>query len=204
MVETQIVGREIENRQVIKAMFEVPRHLFVPNYLQSEAYNDYPLPIGEAQTISQPYMVAKMVALLEPQEDSRILEIGTGSAYQAAVLAEIVQQVFTVEWIDGLAKKAESLTKRLRYDNISIKTGDGSVGWPEHAPYNGIVISAAAPELPAPLVEQLGEGGMIVAPVGNRVIQSLTRAKKISGKLQREQLFDCMFVPLLGAHGWNN
>jgi protein-L-isoaspartate(D-aspartate) O-methyltransferase len=204
MVEKQIIGRGIENQQVIKAMMEVPRHLFVPDNLQNEAYNDYPLPIGEAQTISQPYMVAKMAALLGTQDNSRVLEIGTGSAYQAAVLAEIVQHVFTIEWVESLAKKAENLTEELGYDNISVKTGDGSIGWPEHAPYDSIIVTAAAPELPPPLITQLREGGVIVAPIGNRVLQTLTKMTKVSGELQEENLFDCMFVPLLGTHGWNN
>lgn len=202
MVETQIIGRGITNQQVIDAMMKVPRHLFVPTYLQNEAYNDYPLPIGEAQTISQPYMVAEMTAALEPKENDRVLEIGSGSGYQAAILAEIVNELFTIERIETLARRAENLLRQLDYKNIFIKVGDGTMGWQEYAPYDSILITAATPELPPPLVEQLKEGGIIVAPIGNKIVQTLTKIKKIGGMLHQEQLFDCMFVPLVGAYGW--
>lgn len=202
MVETQIIARNISNSQVIAAMLKIPRELFIPKYLQNEAYNDSPLPIGESQTISQPYIVAQMTQALEPKNTDRILEIGTGSGYQSVILAEIVQEVFTIECIETLARRAESVVEKLGYKNIFIKVGDGTMGWEEHAPYNGILITAATPKLPPPLVEQLKEGGIIVAPIGNKIVQTLTKITKIGGELHQEQLFECTFVPLVGAYGW--
>lgn len=203
MVETQIIRRGITNQQVVEAMLKVPRHKFVPQSLRNEAYNDYPLPIGEAQTISQPYIVAEMTVALESNKRSRILEVGTGSGYQSAILAEIVYEVFTIECKEALAMRAKRILEELGHKNIFTKVGDGTTGWQEYAPYDGILVTAATPQIPPPLIEQLKEGGTIVAPIGDRLTQILTKIKKISGKLHQEELFSCMFVPLIGTYGWH-
>ncbi|MCK4353058.1 protein-L-isoaspartate(D-aspartate) O-methyltransferase [candidate division WOR-3 bacterium] len=204
MVEEQIVFRGIKSQQVISAMLKVPRHLFVPLSLRYEAYGDYPLPVGEGQTISQPYMVAEMTADLELKSEDKVLEIGTGSGYQSAVLAEIVKKVFTIEKIVSLANKAELLLQKLGYKNVFIEVGDGSQGLQAHAPYDGILVTAGAPQIPEPLFKQLKEEGRLIIPIGDRIFQTLTKVKKIKGKLIKEKLFDCMFVPLLGTYGWRN
>jgi protein-L-isoaspartate(D-aspartate) O-methyltransferase len=204
MVETQLIPRGITDSQVLGAMMKVPRHLFVPEHLQEKAYNDYPLPIGEGQTISQPYMVAQMTEVLELTKESLILEIGTGSGYQTAILAEIVQKVYTIERIEVLAKRAKDLLNKLGYRNIFIKIGDGTIGWKEYSPYDRILITAGTPKVPSPLFDQLKEGGIIIVPIGDRVIQTLTRVRKIKGKIVEEKLFDCMFVPLIGKYGWKD
>ena len=202
MVQEQIVARGVKNKRVISAMLKVERHLFVPETLWDDAYGDYPLPIGESQTISQPYMVAEMTAKLEPQENYRILEIGTGSGYQSAILAELTNEVYTIEIIEPLANKAATKLQDLGYKNIFVKIGDGSRGLPEHAPYDGIIVTAGAPNLPEPLFEQLKDGGKIVIPIGDRTFQTLMCITKKEGKKQEEQFFDCMFVSLIGAYGW--
>ncbi|MBI4722717.1 MAG: protein-L-isoaspartate(D-aspartate) O-methyltransferase [Candidatus Stahlbacteria bacterium] len=202
MVETQIISRDIEDKKVINAMKKVPRHLFVAKDLEEDAYNDHPLPIGLGQTISQPYMVAQMTSVLGTCGSSRILEIGTGSGYQASILAELVAEVFTIECIETLAHSAERVVRGLGYENIFMKIGDGTLGWQEHSTYDGILITAATPFFPLPLVEQLKDGGIIVAPIGDKSIQTLTKARKIGNKLHQEQLFDCVFVPLVGRYGW--
>lgn len=204
MVEEQIIARGIKDKRVISAMLKVERHLFAPKTLWRDAYGDYPLPIGESQTISQPYMVAEMTAILEPQKDHSILEIGTGSGYQSAILAELVQEVYTIEIIGSLANKAKQRLKKLGYENIFVKVGDGTLGLPEYAPYDGILVTAGAPELPEPLFEQLKEGGKIVIPIGNRVFQTLIRITKVKGKKEEESFFDCMFVSLIGTYGWKH
>ena len=204
MVDEQIKGGGIRDKNVIVAMLKVERHLFVPESLQNEAYNNYPLPIGEYQTISQPYMVAAMTAELEVSQKDKVLEIGTGSGYQSAILAEVVSEVFTVEWRETLAKEAKSLLEELGYKNIFVKTGDGSLGWQKYAPYDGIIVTAGAPEMPLPLFEQLKENGKLIIPIGRRAVQTLTKITKVKGKPHEKQLFDCMFVPLLGAYGWEN
>lgn len=202
MVDNQIIARGINNEYVIQAMLKVPRHLFVPKHLEEEAYNDYPLPIGENQTISQPYMVAEMTAQIEPQPHFRVLEIGTGSGYQSAILAEIVKEVYTIEKIEKLATSAMALLKKLGYNNIFIKVGDGTLGYEEAAPYDAIIVTAGTPKLPYPLFEQLKEGGIIVAPIGGKIFQTLTKIRKVNNEPKEERLFDCMFVPLIGEYGW--
>ena len=203
MVEFQIIGRGIRDRGVIDAMLRVPRHLFVPPAYRGEAYNDYPLFIGRGQTISQPYMVAAMTEALELKGEERVLEIGTGSGYQTAVLAEIVPEVFTIERDPLLAERAKELLEELGYKNIRFKIGDGTLGWPEEAPFDRIIVTAAAPAVPEPLKEQLRVGGIIVIPIGGRFGQTLVKGKKISEKkLKVEELFECAFVPLVGKYGF--
>lgn len=203
MVDWQIVGRGVKDQRVIEAMLKVPRHLFVPEAMRDEAYGDYPLPIGDGQTISQPYMVAEMTADLELKPSDKVLELGTGSGYQAAVLAELVQEVYTIERIEKLAIKAENTLKKVGYKNIVVKVGDGSSGLPDYAPYDAILVTAGAPQIPQPLLEQLNEGGRLVVPTGGRMFQTLIRVKKVAGKFEEKHLFDCMFVPLVGAYGWS-
>ncbi|HDM90178.1 MAG TPA: protein-L-isoaspartate(D-aspartate) O-methyltransferase [candidate division WOR-3 bacterium] len=203
MVEYQIVGRGVRDRGVIEAMLKVPRHLFVPPPYREEAYNDYPLSIGRGQTISQPYMVAVMTEALELKGDEKVLEIGTGSGYQTAVLAEIASEVFTIERDPLLAERARELLESLGYRNIHFRVGDGTLGWPEEAPFDRIIVTAAAPSIPKPLREQLRVGGIIVIPVGGRYGQTLVKGKKVSDeKMEIEELFDCAFVPLVGEYGF--
>ena len=202
MVKEQIIARGVKNKSVISAMLKVEREQFVPESLWDDAYGDYPLPIGEAQTISQPYMVAEMTAKLDPQKEDKILEIGTGSGYQSAVLAELVKEVYTIETIESLANKAEEKLNNLGYKNIFVKIGDGSIGLPEYAPYDGIIVTAGAPATPEPLFEQLKEGGKIVIPTGDRTFQKLIRITKKEGKKSRYVGIDCMFVSLVGTYGW--
>ena len=204
MVEEQIIARGVKDPRVIEAMLRVPRHLFVPKEFQNEAYNDYPLPIGRGQTISQPYMVAAMTEALEVNETHKVLEIGTGSGYQAAVLAEIAREVYTVERLEDLAERAERILKEtLGYKNVHIRVGDGTLGWPEHAPYDRIIVTAAAPEPPKPLLDQLGSPGIMVIPLGDLMGQMLTRViKDPEGAIRQEELFPCAFVPLVGKYGF--
>jgi len=203
MVKTQLVPRGITDANVLRAMRTVKRHLFVPEAQRSAAYSDYPLPIGEGQTISQPYIVALMTQLLAANKDSRVLEIGTGSGYQAAVLAEIAKEVWTIEIIEALGKSAEARLKELGYENVHVRIGDGYAGWPEHAPFDGIIVTCACREAPQPLVEQLGEGGRMVIPVGGSLsYQTLTLFEKKNGILHKKDITGCVFVPLLGPHGW--
>jgi protein-L-isoaspartate(D-aspartate) O-methyltransferase len=202
MVEFQLKPRGINDPRVLEAMSEVHRHLFVPEDARPHAYGDHPIPIGEGQTISQPYMVALMTQALELKGDERVLEVGTGSGYQAALLSRLCSKVYTVEKVASLALKTKELFNKQGYDNINVKVGDGTEGWPEFSPYDGIVVTAGAPKIPEPLVEQLAEGGRIVIPVGNTFSQELVVGKKISGKLTQEGVCGCMFVPLLGKYGW--
>ncbi len=196
--------RGIRDERVLSALLKVPRHLFVPEELRDRAYVDAPLPIGEGQTISQPYIVALMTEALELDENSRVLEIGTGSGYQAAILAEIAKEVYTVERIPALLERAKRILEALGYDNIYFKLGDGTLGWEEHAPYDAIIVTAGAPEVPEPLVEQLKVGGRMVIPVGDEFSQRLLRVTKLdsSGKVKIEDLGGCVFVKLKGKHGW--
>lgn len=204
MVDWQLRRRGIRNEAVLKAMEEVPRHLFVPPRLQAAAYDDSPLYIGHGQTISQPYMVARMTELLEVSPGSRVLEIGTGSGYQAAVLAHMGAEVWTVERIPELAEKAKAILTELGYTQVHIRVGDGTAGWPEYAPYDGIVVTAAAPYVPDPLVEQLAENGRLVIPVGGRDIQQLRVVRKAAGGTKEHFVLDCRFVPLVGEYGYND
>ena len=202
MVRTQLLPRGITDRMVIDAMLKVPRHLFVGESLRHRAYDDCALPIGEGQTISQPYMVAVMTELLELDGDERVLEIGTGSGYQAAVLAELAREVFTIERIEDMAKKAETLLKDLGYDNVCVFVGDGTKGLPEYAPFDRILITAGTPEIPEILKKQLSDGGIIVAPVGSKYSQQLFRLIKKGHNFKIEYHTPCVFVPLIGEYGW--
>jgi protein-L-isoaspartate(D-aspartate) O-methyltransferase len=202
MVKIQLAARGIADARVLDAMGRVPRHLFVDSSAQPEAYEDMALPIGEGQTISQPYMVAIMTELLELKGDEKVLEIGTGSGYQAAVLAELAREVYTIERIAALAEKAIERFRSLSYSNIYVKTGDGTLGWPEKSPFDRIVITAASPRIPDPLHAQLSEGGILLAPVGSRYSQELLKIKKTAERILEEYHTPCVFVPLLGEHGW--
>lgn len=196
MVKIQIMDRGITNVATIKAMRKVPRHLFVPKEYEDNAYGDYPLPIGNGQTISQPYIVAYMTEVVRPTEKKKALEIGTGSGYQAAVLAEIVDIVYTIEIIPELARESAFRFKKLGYNNIIGKSGDGYNGWPEHAPFDIIIVTAAADEIPQPLIDQLAENGMLVIPVGEPgSIQKLMLLVKKKGKIEKSSLSFVRFVP---------
>jgi protein-L-isoaspartate(D-aspartate) O-methyltransferase len=202
MVEEQIAARGIKNSRLLAAMRKIPRHLFVDPGLLQRAYHDSSLPIGERQTVSQPYMAARMTEALELFGEERVLEIGTGSGYQTALLAELSFNVFSVEKIRPLAMKARAVLDRLEYHNIAIQVGDGSIGWPEHSPFDAILVTAGAPDLPRPLLEQLAVGGRLVIPVGNDESQVLVRVTRHSSKFEEEQLGDCRFVKLWGKFGW--
>ncbi len=197
MVRTQIIDRGIDDRDVIRAMMTVPRHMFVPDQHKGLAYIDSPLPIGCDQTISQPYIVALMTAALALDGGGRVLEIGTGSGYQAAVLAEIADTVFTIEIVQTLAERASALLDTLGYDNIFVRYGDGYDGWPDKAPFDGVIVTAAAPVIPQPLIEQLGERGRLVIPVGDR-FQELEVLEKRGGELKRLFTLPVRFVPMTG------
>jgi protein-L-isoaspartate(D-aspartate) O-methyltransferase len=203
MVEEQIRRRGIRDKNVLEAMEKVPRHLFVLPEFREEAYNDYPLPIGHGQTISQPYIVAAMTEALLLKGREKVLEIGTGSGYQTAILAEISDEVCTIERDPDLLSRARVLLEELGYENIKYKVGDGTLGWEEEAPFDRILVTAGAPYTPPPLEEQLKRGGILVIPLGNRYSQVLTRIyKKKEGDLHYEELFDCAFVPLVGEYGF--
>jgi protein-L-isoaspartate(D-aspartate) O-methyltransferase len=196
MVEDQIRARGVKDRRVLEAMRKVERHLFVPSHLRHLAYEDFPLPIGEGQTISQPYIVALMTELLALKGTERILEIGTGSGYQAAILAELVKEVYTIEILEPLAKQSERLFRELNYRNIKVKLGDGFLGWSEFSPFDGIIVTCAPDKIPSPLLEQLAEGGRLVIPVG-ALRQELKLVRKVKGKIQEEDIIPVRFVPML-------
>ena len=202
MVEEQIAFRGVRNPRVLAVMGKVPRHEFMPEALRVQAYGDHAMPIGEGQTISQPYIVALMTELLDLQGNERVLEIGTGSGYQAAVLAELCQKVFTVERVKKLADRARAALDRLGYRNVAMKVFDGTYGWKEMAPFDAIIVTAASPDVPAALVEQLREGGRLVIPVGERYSQELIRIVKTATGTTRTSSIPCVFVPLIGNHGW--
>ena len=202
MVEL-IKKRGIKDERVLNAMLKVPRHLFVPPEIVDRAYDDCPLPIGKGQTISQPYIVALMTEALELDEDSKVLEIGTGSGYQAAILAEIAKEVYTVERIPELLERARKTIESLGYTNIHFKLGDGTMGWEEEAPFDAIIVTAASPDIPEPLVEQLKIGGRMVIPVGSELTQELLKIRKTGEKrIEVESLGGCIFVKLKGKYGW--
>lgn len=204
MVERQLVGRGIADQRVIQAMLAVPRHLFIEEALQGQAYSDFPLPIGERQTISQPYMVARMTEALALLGCERILEIGTGSGYQAAVLSKVVSRVYTVERIPALARRARKILDAIGCANVQIKVGDGTLGWAEEAPFDGIMVTAGAPAVPDEYRCQLAIGGRLVIPVGGAQSQALLRITRLSeARFQQEELIGCRFVPLIGVHGWH-
>ncbi len=202
MVDSQLRHRGIADPRVLAAMEKVPRHRFLPNPEDSAAHGDHPLSIGSGQTISQPYMVALMTECLRLQGDEHVLEIGTGSGYQSAILAELSRRVTSVERIPSLADRAREALRDLGYLNVEVFVGDGSMGWAEDAPYDRIIVTAAAPEIAKPWTDQLGEGGRMVVPLGDRWGQTLTVATKHGTKLEYERICGCVFVPLVGEHGW--
>lgn len=203
MVEDQLVNRKIKDLRVLEAMSRVPRHLFVSSALQHNAYGDFPLPIGANQTISQPYMVGLMTEALKISDRQKILEIGTGSGYQTAILAELAEQVFTIERIRSIGLTAQACLQRLDYANIVFKIFDGAYGWKDQAPYDAILVAAAAPEVPKPLVEQLKDKGRLVVPIGeDPEKQSLVVLTKNGSQTSMRSIAECKFVPLIGKYGW--
>ncbi len=205
MVEEQLVPRGILDNRVLDVFKKVPRHEFVREDLRQAAYNDYPLPIGEGQTISQPYMVALMTENLKLGGGEKVLEIGTGSGYQAAILAELAKEVYTVERFKSLADSAGEIFARLGYHNIRVKVGDGTLGWEENAPYDGIVVTAGAPGIPESLVKQLKDKGRLLIPIGSGGFgQVLTLVEKIGNSIRTSEICGCMFVPLVGKEGWDD
>ena len=204
MVQEQIIARGIKDARVIEAMRKIPRHRFVDAGIINRSYDDSALPIGEKQTLSQPFMAAQMTEALALQGSERVLEIGTGSGYQTALLAELCFNVFSVEKIRALSRKARALLDRLGYHNIAIHVGDGTIGWSEHAPYDAIIVAAGAPAVPKPLLEQLAAGGRLVIPVGDEQSQVLLRITRGAGSFAEERLGDCRFVKLVGKNGWRN
>ena len=204
MVEQQLAASgDITDKRMLEAFLKVPRHRFVSEKDQPNAYSNFPLPIGSAQTISQPYMVALMTQCLELKGEEKVLEIGTGSGYQSAILAEIAKEVYTVERFRELSASAEDILNELGYKNINFKVGDGTLGWQEHAPFDSIIVTAGAPSVPKPLLEQLKDGGRLVIPIGLNLSQTLTIFIKVSGTFVKNEICDCMFVPLVGKEGWH-
>ena len=205
MVESQIRARGISDPRVLAAMEKVPRHLFVNEALRDQAYNDSPLPIDGGQTISQPYIVALMTEAMELTEKDKVLEIGTGSGYQTAILAELAEHVFSIDRVALLASAARKLLESLNYYNVAIRVGDGTYGWREEAPFDAIIVTAGAPNIPKTFVEQLSIGGRLVIPVGSRHSQSLTKITRLSedaNDIKKEDLGGCRFVDLIGEYGW--
>ncbi len=202
MVKSQLIPRGISDKRLLEAMAKVPRDRFVEEALLGEAYNDHPLPIGHKQTISQPYIVALMTEALELNGDQKTLEIGTGSGYQTAILAELSWKVYTIERIRPLMVKARNILAELGYNNILFKAFDGTLGWEEYAPYEAIIVTAGAPKIPQPLVDQLADEGRLIIPVGNRFSQDLIKVTKKKGNLLQKNLGGCRFVDLVGIHGW--
>jgi len=204
MVKNQIIARGVSDPLVIEAMTTIPRHLFVSEALGETAYGDHPLPIGEGQTISQPYIIAEMTQALELNGDERILEIGTGSGYQAAVLAAIVDRVYTIERNNTLFINTKKLFDRLKYHNIVTKYSDGTLGWSQQSPFDAIIVTAGGKEIPEPLVKQLTIGGKLIMPVGGNLTQELIIITKTKTGISTKNLGGCRFVKLIGKHGWKN
>ncbi len=202
MVEAQLRARGIHNERVLAAMGKVPREVFAQSETYAEAYGDHPLPIGAGQTVSQPYIVASMIESLEVSPEDRVLEVGTGTGYQAALLAELASEVWTIERFPALAQAAQQILARLGYNNIHVVEGDGSKGLPEQAPFSRILVAAAAPSIPASLVAQLAEGGRLVIPIGNRTEQQIQLVRKVAGETATTTHELCRFVPLVGEEGW--
>ena len=202
MVEDQLRRRGIHDQRVLEAMAKIPRHSFVSPEYQAAAYEDRPLPIGEGQTISQPYMVAVMTQSLELTGGERVLEIGTGSGYQTATLGKLAKTIFTIERIQVLIEKAQKVLQNLGYENIFFLHGDGTKGWPENSPFEGIIVTAGAPEVPKMLTSQLADGGRLVIPVGPRYTQTLYKVTRKGNRFMEEDITGCVFVPLLGDFGW--
>ena len=201
MVQEQLQARGISDRRALEAFLSVPRHLFVPKELEGDAYTDHPISIGHGQTISQPYMVALMTQLLRLQGHERILEIGTGSGYQTAILAELALEVYSVERISPLAEAALKRLERLGCLNVHLSLGNGSLGWPEHAPYDGVLVAAAATDVPQPLLDQMADGGRLVLPIGGQDTQTLTLVEKHGSRIELRPITSCVFVPLISGHG---
>lgn len=202
MVEEQLISRGIKDKHVLDAMGKVPRHFFLEEALWERAYGDHALPIGEKQTISQPYMVALMTEALELKGNERVLEIGTGSGYQTAILAELAAKVYSIERIKVLAQRARKILDELNYLNIVIKVFDGTYGWPDEAPFDAIIVTAGAPAIPQIFIEQLKNAGRIVIPVGDRYSQVLKKAVKMQDGIVSADLTNCLFVPLIGTFAW--
>jgi protein-L-isoaspartate(D-aspartate) O-methyltransferase len=202
MVEEQLVTRGIKDQRVLAAMQKVPRHLFVEEALWDRAYGDHALPIGERQTISQPYMVAIMTEILELRGPERVMEIGTGSGYQAAILAELATRVCSIERIKSLAMRARATLESLHYQNVAVKVFDGTYGWKDESPFDAIVVTAGAPEIPQPLLEQLKEGGRMAIPIGDQTMQVLHKVVKTPTGITDLELTGCVFVPLIGRYAW--
>lgn len=204
MVEEQLAPRGIEDPRVLEVFARIERHKFIPDDFKGSAYADYPLSIGEGQTISQPFIVALMTQCLGVSPEDKVLEIGTGSGYQAAILAELAKEVYSVERIESLANKAKDLLSDLGYKNIKIKVDDGTLGWKENAPFNKIIITAASPRIPLPLTAQLADNGRLILPLGESFSQVLTLVEKKANRLQSQQVCGCVFVPLVGKYGWKS
>lgn len=204
MIEEQLVARGITDQRILEAMRTVPRHLFVEDAFQAHAYGDFPLPIGSGQTISQPYIVALMSLTLQLTGTEKVLEIGTGSGYHAAILSRLCQKVYTVERIDGLVGRARKVFDRLRYHNIISRIDDGTVGWPSEAPFDRIIVTAGGPRIPEPLIAQLADPGRLVMPVGGQDVQELQVVDKREGNITVTTIEQVRFVDLIGAHGWPN
>jgi protein-L-isoaspartate(D-aspartate) O-methyltransferase len=204
MVREQLIPRGINDPRVLSAMRKIPRHFFVEEALWGEAYSDYPVPIGERQTISQPYIVALMTQALALKGQEKVLEIGTGSGYQTAVLAEISRKVYSIERIRPLFQKARRIIDQLKYFNVMLKVNDGTQGWPEESPFDAIIVTAASPEVPAPLLGQLAVNGRLVIPVGDRYSQSLKKITRTEEGFEEEDLGGVRFVSLIGEHGWKD
>src|SRR5208283_4671009 len=202
MVETQIAARGVHDERVLEAMRKVPRHLFLDEALRDQAYSDHPLPIAEKQTISQPYIVALMTESLELNGSEKVLEIGTGSGYQSAILAELADRVFSIERYPDLAYRANTILQKLGYGNIIVRVGDGSLGWPDEAPFDGIIVTAGTPKIPQPLVDQLKMGGRLVVPVGDRFGQDLILVRRVAEGIKKTNLGGVRFVNLVGKWGW--
>jgi len=203
MVQEQLVARGIQDRRVVEAMRRIPRHLFIDPGLVNRAYDDTALPIGQKQTLSQPYMTGRMTEALRLSGKERVLEIGTGSGYQTALLAELCFNVFSVEKLRALSRKARELLDRLEYHNIALHVGDGTIGWSEHAPYDAIIVAASAPDLPRPLLEQLSLGGKLIIPVGDESqVLKLVRRERFG--FHGQDLGECRFVKLWGKFGWQD
>jgi protein-L-isoaspartate(D-aspartate) O-methyltransferase len=203
MVEEQLIPRAIHDPKTLDAMRKVPRHLFVEDAMKDQAYGDFPLPIGRGQTISQPYIVALMTQALGLKGHESVLEIGTGSGYQAAILSQICAKVYTVERIDSLLVQARKVFDSLHYLNILTKLDDGTHGWPEYAPYDAIIVTAGGPKVPEPLLAQLTDPGTLIIPVGDRGVQDLRRVTKKDGKITEKTIEFVRFVSLIGDHGWD-
>jgi len=202
MVNTQLLPRGISDQRVLEAFRKVPRDEFIPESMRASAYDDAALPIGIGQTISQPYMVAIMTELLKLKGNEKVLEIGTGSGYQAAILAHLCKKVYTIERIESLSLRAKEIMKNLGCANVEFIVGDGTLGYPKEAPYGGIIVTAGCPEIPPPLIVQLAEGGRLVIPVGERYLQTLTVVAREKGEIKTEESIGCVFVPLIGKYGW--